>query len=703
MPTSVTGVIPTAEEYNDLVTQEELTSAISTLSGELSSSSGGTLIGTASGTLEDRFTADEARTAHIVAPSSTDPGTANEGDQYFNTTDKVYKVYRSGAWVADDSAALALKLASGTGPAYLGYLNGLANAVQTNLYDWLSHATINPYMFGGIGDGVADDTSAVQFSLDAVNLSAGCQWSGGGHGAKWRITSQLTYNHAGNKKSGFGLRWEGAALIPDFGTVLYDTTNLSTGWTLDPSVTIDSSNHIVFTQIAQTVPPFAYYSLTDLTVGTLYSADFFISGYNTTQTGVTGIYCANPDGAAQKAIFRRGERGPGIYHAEFIATQTSHRIIIQAEGGNGLIMTINRVRIRTGGAALRCYANGSSASWTNLLISDLNIYPTAIAQAGLQAGVRLDDMGGTTLERLNVYNLTNGDRLLLSNLIAWSENITDIKAWATGCETMRRFTRPQRGSGLSSFARFRSEGDFFSGNTYGSYMEFGTAVYDSKLGEISGNITLDSIALYHLSGDQTDTLLEGHRTESVKLSTCCLFELGNNDNRRAAYRHNPLGTNTTAESLAFGVVSQMTQRDTVNYSQAPQIFSNIRFVDPVSSIYGPTLFFNTFKNIAIGGSVSVDGIQPQGATSLSPRHGYLRLMVHVTNADASAAQASTAIFEMLKGAVYDTDANVVKVAPIIKVVNNVSLSVNWGANSSPQITVTGNTVAVGLKVWGWYL
>ncbi|XBS68686.1 hypothetical protein ABK905_18945 [Acerihabitans sp. KWT182] len=41
MPTSITGVIPTAEEYNDLVTQEQMNAAIGGLSSELSSSSGG--------------------------------------------------------------------------------------------------------------------------------------------------------------------------------------------------------------------------------------------------------------------------------------------------------------------------------------------------------------------------------------------------------------------------------------------------------------------------------------------------------------------------------------------------------------------------------------------------------------------------------------------------------------------------------------
>ncbi|WP_413729721.1 hypothetical protein [Sodalis sp. RH22] len=121
MPTSVTGVIPTAEEYNDLVSQEELTAAIGTLSSAMSSSSGGTLIGTTSGTVEARFAADEARAVHILAPSAVDPEAANEGDQYFNTTGNLNKIYRAGAWVINDSADLALELASENGSSLVNH------------------------------------------------------------------------------------------------------------------------------------------------------------------------------------------------------------------------------------------------------------------------------------------------------------------------------------------------------------------------------------------------------------------------------------------------------------------------------------------------------------------------------------------------------------------------------------------------------
>ncbi|TCL07151.1 hypothetical protein [Sodalis ligni] len=128
MPTSisVTGVIPTSEEYSDLVTQEELTAAIGAFSTELSSSSGGTLVNTSTGTVEERFTADEARIVHNLAPSATDPATAIEGDEFFSTTDNVYKIYRSGAWVVNDSAALALNLASTTGLSFIGQVDSVA-------------------------------------------------------------------------------------------------------------------------------------------------------------------------------------------------------------------------------------------------------------------------------------------------------------------------------------------------------------------------------------------------------------------------------------------------------------------------------------------------------------------------------------------------------------------------------------------------
>ncbi|XBS68685.1 hypothetical protein ABK905_18940 [Acerihabitans sp. KWT182] len=60
---------------------------------------------------------------HSLSPDATDPATASEGDVYFNTAENVYKVYRAGSWLEDDSAALALGLASSIGLSFIGQVD----------------------------------------------------------------------------------------------------------------------------------------------------------------------------------------------------------------------------------------------------------------------------------------------------------------------------------------------------------------------------------------------------------------------------------------------------------------------------------------------------------------------------------------------------------------------------------------------------
>jgi hypothetical protein len=181
MPTSVTGVIPTAEEFNDLVTQEELTAAIDNLSSELSASSGGTLIGTTAGTVEERFVENEERTVHILAPSATDPTTASEGDQYFNTTSSIYKVYRSGAWIASDAANLIVSLGSPDGYKFIGEVDSISALRSIEPSTALQKIKVRGYYSGTtIGGGEfyydsTDSTSADDGGSCIVN-SNGNRW-----------------------------------------------------------------------------------------------------------------------------------------------------------------------------------------------------------------------------------------------------------------------------------------------------------------------------------------------------------------------------------------------------------------------------------------------------------------------------------------------------------------------------------------------
>jgi hypothetical protein len=164
MPTSVTGVIPTAEEFNDLVTQEELTAAIDNLSSELSASSGGTLIGTTSGTVEERFVADEARIVLTLAPNANDPATGSEGDHYFNTTTNSYRTYHSGTWVNDDTYLLQQMLGSISGQQYV------AIPATINILKSIP-SFINGQRFLITGFASANDGKGGEWYFDSSNLS----------------------------------------------------------------------------------------------------------------------------------------------------------------------------------------------------------------------------------------------------------------------------------------------------------------------------------------------------------------------------------------------------------------------------------------------------------------------------------------------------------------------------------------------------
>lgn len=118
-----------------------------------------------------------------------------------------------GKWVSVGDASLRGDLASSGGTSLIGLPNG---GVLTNLLYY-----VTPYEFGGVGDGVSDDTAAIMSAVATGNPLVLC-------GGKWRITSTIEF------PDGYAVDARSSEIVADTGSApifLFKGNNLGMHFT----------------------------------------------------------------------------------------------------------------------------------------------------------------------------------------------------------------------------------------------------------------------------------------------------------------------------------------------------------------------------------------------------------------------------------------------------------------------------------------
>lgn len=136
--------------------------------------------------------------AYASDPTTRPDGSAlTVGCSYFNTTSNLFMVFNGATFQASDINTA--NLAASSGSSLVGFIDSRAGAVPQTIQDVLREA-VSVKRFGAKGDGVTDDTAALQL---AINLSATV-------GFVARAPAG-TYNHTGlTYKNGSRLRGDGS-------------------------------------------------------------------------------------------------------------------------------------------------------------------------------------------------------------------------------------------------------------------------------------------------------------------------------------------------------------------------------------------------------------------------------------------------------------------------------------------------------------
>ncbi|WP_413729720.1 hypothetical protein [Sodalis sp. RH22] len=583
-----------------------------------------------------------------------------------------------------------------TSPAGGGSLTALAN---TDLVDdggrvfrvnthwvWLRDETersLTAYDFGAHGQGTSyDDTSAVQNWLNYAAASGGASISIGNRGS-FNITSQLELNRsAGSNLLGKCLDFSGTRLLVNYGTVIGNWTSFG-DWTLTGATVVNdtTNNLLAFSSDGLSSQGKASISLTGLTVGQIYTVQVEVQTWTTAQETTIGIYW---NGAT---IIRRPDAGVGVYLAEIEATATSGTLQIQQNDGQA-IFSVSRVDVRLAAFGLRVYQTGTNSIHQFINIRGARFEAVNTACLG---GIRLDDINDGVFEYCKYVGFTNGPAILHDNLTNWSENNFHLKPEFVNCKYGFRFSRPVRGTtDLSSFARMTVIDPFIAGVEYFSYMDKGTAVYDSEFGTVCGNITAVTKAIYHLSGDQTGTILQGTRAEvnATHPDGFGMVEYGYLDLRRAAFLLSTPKTGGFRRIKGFtaGTVWRPIYHDGGDFSNSPVWLKKINWRPDTTQSLFP--IEQEWSEIILG-VVAETTSTVNNAGTLSVTHGIVQLDISLRTSGGDTLQGSRLSIILAKGSA--TSSTPTTNTLIAVTAGSEVIAVSWAGGSSPTISFSGST------------
>lgn len=610
------------------------------------------------------------------------------------------------------TADLALKLASsgsGLGAGLVGY--DIASTYSNNTVGNKLNLMLTPWDFGAVADGTLHplseyyatlaaaqavypfvtsltqsiDYAAIQKCVNTMITRGAAGMSMGGRG-RFCINDTILLNKTGSVNDANKTVDFSGALIETYGgnIILNDTS--FTSWTLTGGVTV-SSGTLVFNGTTSTQANAAI-TLTGLTVGKRYAVSVVTESY--TSKGYLRIRMGTT------AISRPNEYGPGVRHAEFTATATS-QVLNLVDDTYTITPTqcvVKEVDVREATYAFNVYQTGTSITHGSVVFNNFRVYNRS---SSCFAGLRTENLNHAVFDGITSFVGFYGMGWHPNNTSTWSENITVNVLLGANCREVVRFSRPVAGTGLNSFARTNIKRIVFSGCRYAMATEAGTAVYDSVIGSINGNLTSNFRAVLLLHGDQTDSVVESIRVENNSApSTAGVFEYGRNDLRRINVRNVGSYTNINllaTGSLSAGTVSLENAISGTDFRPASPYFGLTTHL-PQSGKLGTGLTYiagtYTWSEILLDCTPST-GYVVGTPYNLVPAHGIVDLDLALRNADGTSYQGTKTAIKMLKGTVATADANKVVVYNSTHTISSEEITVTWPGSTAPTVSHNAET------------
>lgn len=603
------------------------------------------------------------------------------------------------------------KLIKTTGSNLIGY--SIDNIYDQDTVGKKLNLILSPYDYGAIADGILHplsekfttlsdaqivypfvtslsqsiDYAALQKCVNQMITRGAAGMTCGGRGQFCINESVVINKTASVNEANKYIDFSGTEICTYQGSAILNNDTIFTNWSLT-GVTVDSTG-MKFTGV-DTVQSKATYTMNNLIVGKKYAVSLTTESY--TNTGYLRIRVGN-----NIAISRPNEYGPGVRFAEFTATATSMNLIIQDDSypTNPVVCTIQSIDVRECTFGVYIYQGGSAITHGAFIANNLRIVNKNPEGFG---GIRTDDINHSAFTGETGIDGFYGSALLMCNMKIWSENNTIDFLKVANCREVIRFSRPMSGSGgLNSFARTAIRKVVMAGCRYVYAFEVATAVYDSVLGPISGNLTANFRAFFMVHGDQTSTIVDSIRVENNSATdTSGIFEYGFNDLRRLFLGNvGPyVGVKLLATgSLSAGQVSMENVMSNKDFRPSIPRFNVMAFQEQ-SGVLGTGLTYSAGTYIwqeLIINCTPTTSYTIGTSKGLALLHGIVEIDVALRTDTGGGYQGSKYTCKVMKGTVFSSDSTKVMVYENKVTISNEIITMTWPSNSSPTLSFTGSS------------